>query len=160
MKMDHNSDWSNFFKCTAVLKGASPSVFTVCVCTLSLCWEASAAFGDSMLMRSLVWRSGTFMHSPLTVQNPNPGWNAPSEFKTCDGSWAWQLSLPGLTCKASYSVVARGYLTSHILGSLRLLSLWIFSALLLTCVPVSQPPQHSPTTSETVKCLCWNMNAN
>lgn len=40
--------------------------FTVCVCTLSLCWGAGVVFGDSMLMRSLVWRSGAFMHSLLT----------------------------------------------------------------------------------------------
>lgn len=160
--MDHNSDWSNFFKYTAVLKSATPILFyCLYVYTQPLLGGKCSVWwldGDENPGVE-VWS----LHALTTdtVQNQNMVWNAPSEFKTCNPHWAelgsWVCL--GLTCKASYSVVTRGYFTSHthVLGLLRLLWLWIFSALLLTCVkaiPVSQPPQHSPATSEAVKRSC------
>lgn len=85
-KMDHNSDWSNFFKHTAVLKGATPIFFTVCVCTLSLCWGAGRCsvwwFDVDEKPGLEVWSLHALTAD--TVQNPNPVWNAPSELKTCN----------------------------------------------------------------------------
>lgn len=73
--------------------------FTVCVCTLSLCWEASVVFGDSILIRSLINIGGLEPSCTRYWQfkTQTQGQIHPQSLKLVilTVSWVWQLSLPG-----------------------------------------------------------------